>query len=91
MAMRDESAEPMPRAITLEELMRQQQSDPFFTRVRSRLEKGEEIAFENNLETGAIERMFAVHRCIVVPKSPQARLIRLDHYPVAAGLWADGS
>ncbi len=66
--MGEEPAETLPFAITREELIREKQTDSFYTSVRC-LEKAEEIAFEDNPDKGDLEPIFSDRRAAVVPVS----------------------
>ena len=75
----------LPEQIATQELLSEQIKDEFCASVRSRLEEGVRLEFEDNPQTGVLERILPTHRAAVIPKSLQARLLNAEHYPVCAG------
>jgi len=78
---------PLPEPVTpisLEELLREQLNDPLCQKLRARLDKGEGIAYLDDIRTGVLTRIACAHDQVVVPKKLRARILNMAHHSRAA-------
>lgn len=73
-----EISEP-PAQISLEELQRAQEDDPFCLSIRQRLNEGEDLPFVDSPSSGILKRHFGDEDRYVIPTSLQPRLLALAH------------
>ena len=71
--------------IDIHEMLREQERDPFCQRVRKTMDQDRRSAFRENPTTGVLERLLPSHTAVVVPYALQARILRMEHAPLAAG------
>lgn len=71
--------EEQSRSIFLEEMIREQQKDCFCAEIRARPNGGVQIPFAVN-DQGYVVRLVTLTPQVVVPHTPQQRVLHLSHY-----------
>lgn len=68
-----------PARISLEEVQRAQEADPFCINMRTRIQNGEEVPFQDDPTSGALMRNTYETPQLVIPKELQPRFLTLAH------------
>ncbi len=77
----DVQTENLPFYVTIEVLIPYQENNPLCINIRCKLKGWKKIPFEENPDTGILQRTLSNEMRIEIPKSFQARIILLSYYP----------